>query len=558
MTGRRADAVLLVLAFAAAVAGFLPALGHGFVYDDHRFVEGNPGIDAVAAAPWKALDPATTGLDGAEPGMWRPLRTLSFALDRLLLGPGPFGHHLVSVLLHGLGAALVFAAGRALGLGGAAALLGAAVYGLHPVQAEAAAWISARGDLLCDALLLGACLAHLRGARLATASMVGLAFLAKESAVAAPLLLVAADLAAGGPARVRARIRGPAFAALGLLPLVIARWAVLSGSAPFGQDAGLGLGPADVALAVPSMLAHYAGRVLLPSPGTFDLQVGATVGLTAGFLALAGGLIWIGRVRPLARLAGPARAGAAWALAALVPVTLLQVVFPLKILVADRFLHLALAGPALALGAAADRLGPWVAGWVVPAAPALLLAALPAQARWESDERLWSPVLAEVPGNARALQGLAAASTDPAKQAEYYAAYLERAPGDAGAWYRRGIAEEALGNSAAGEAVARGRFLSAAHGLGEAVRLWVEGGAIGGRARGLTAARLARACVLARLGGTRAEVADAAASAYEAWRGEPPAARARLETRVLVLRRWAASTGDAALVEALARPPVTP
>ena len=127
---------------------FIPALRNGFVYDDHRFYSDNAYLIHPSIF-WRAfLDPVCQTSDLTHAGLWRPLRTLSFALDRFLAGGDPFGPHLTNLVLHGLGAMLV---ARLLTMWRAppiAAFLGAIAYACHPVQTECVAWISSRGDLL--------------------------------------------------------------------------------------------------------------------------------------------------------------------------------------------------------------------------------------------------------------------------------------------------------------------------------------------------------------------------------------------------------------------------
>src|SRR5207247_530445 len=111
-------------------------LAGGLVDADHRFLEGNDRLSGISVL-WRAFtDPAAQTADGTEAGLWRPLRTLSFSLDRAVFGAAAWGPHLVNVLLHGAATALVFAFLRRVGASVVAALLGALLYALHPAQLE--------------------------------------------------------------------------------------------------------------------------------------------------------------------------------------------------------------------------------------------------------------------------------------------------------------------------------------------------------------------------------------------------------------------------------------
>ncbi|MCK6479701.1 MAG: hypothetical protein L6R43_06005 [Planctomycetes bacterium] len=548
--------VLLCVVVAAALAAYLPCLSFDWAYDDGRFVAGNGHLDGMAAAPWRAFDPGTTTMDGAEPGMWRPLRTLSFALDRALFGTAPGPAHLASVLLHGVATGLVFALGMTVGMDDLAAAAGAAIFALHPAQAEAVAWVSARGDLLPAVLLLAAVLVHLRrrgGGGAWTAVLCGLAFLAKESAVVAPLLLFAADLAAGGRARLRERWRTWLPSAGVLAALVAVRAAVLSLSGvPADQGEGLGLGAAGTALEIPGMFGWYAWRFLLPSPGVFDLQaLPALVLLPLVLVGLLDAALALRRPEETGRRSRVRGGVLLWALAALLPVTILQVLFPLKILVADRFLYLALAGPALAAGAAAGSLGPGAARAAFAGSALLLLATAPARDRWASDEALWGDTLARTPGNARALHGLAHAleAKDGVRSLSLYRAAVEAEPGNAPAWFRKGLLEERTALGAEDTPTRTGMGLRAVESLHRAIRLWLEGEREG-RERGLVEARLARAALLASLG-EEAPAAVEAMAGYDLWTAAAPPERERLLPRVAALRRWARERGRTELLARL-------
>ena len=94
-------AALLVL---GTIAVYWPATRCGFVnYDDDVYVNENVQVQSgltLRNVKWAFLNPVAAN--------WHPLTILSHMLDCQLFGLKPWGHHLTSVLLHALDAALVF------------------------------------------------------------------------------------------------------------------------------------------------------------------------------------------------------------------------------------------------------------------------------------------------------------------------------------------------------------------------------------------------------------------------------------------------------------------
>jgi hypothetical protein len=163
---RGAALAVALLVFAV----YSPVLRNGFVgWDDDIYVYRNPRL----------LHLTLTSLLGTfssvhASGNWHPLTELSHAADWALWGMRPFGHHLTSILLHGLNAGLVVvlscalararpavrsaSAAREVVAGIAAGLL----WGLHPLRVESVAWVSERKDVLCAAFYLAGLLCYLR------------------------------------------------------------------------------------------------------------------------------------------------------------------------------------------------------------------------------------------------------------------------------------------------------------------------------------------------------------------------------------------------------------
>ncbi len=133
---------------------------------------------------------------------YQPLVRLSHVLDYQLWGKNAVGHHVDSILVHALNAALVF--GFAWTLFGAASLTAgerltvalwvAVVFAIHPLQVESAAWISGRTQVLCTTFAIASLWAYARGARrwLVWVFYVA-ALMCKPMAVSLPFAMLAID-----------------------------------------------------------------------------------------------------------------------------------------------------------------------------------------------------------------------------------------------------------------------------------------------------------------------------------------------------------------------------
>jgi hypothetical protein len=190
----------------AAVLVHWRAFENGFALDDVRLVESNPAIGSLSRIPHLFLEPYWN-TPGEHYGLYRPLAVASLTIDRAVFGPGPFGFHLVNVLLHAGVAALSWLALRRAGTHYGTALLGAGLFAVLPLHTEAVANIAGRAELLAALFVLAAWIAHRRaGEAGATASRwragAALCYLAalfsKESAILAPIVFLADDTLRGG------------------------------------------------------------------------------------------------------------------------------------------------------------------------------------------------------------------------------------------------------------------------------------------------------------------------------------------------------------------------
>lgn len=189
-----------------ALACYANSLSNGFVYDDNSVIVANPRITSLTnfrdiwLRDWwfdQSLRPELQA-----PGrdrLYRPLTMYSFAVNYAIGGLRPFGYHVFNVLLHAAACGLLWHWLRRLTGRDAIAALGAALFAVHPVHAEAVANGVGRAEVLATVfLLLGLLTLAPRDARLTTGRMCGAAaaFLAaifsKETAVCfLPVALIA-------------------------------------------------------------------------------------------------------------------------------------------------------------------------------------------------------------------------------------------------------------------------------------------------------------------------------------------------------------------------------
>lgn len=151
MYKRPSLAFLHVLILAASCIGVFGRAGsYDFLnFDDNVYVQNNPhlqnGLNAQSVS-WAFR----AGLfeRSANSTDWWPLSVISHAAAFSAFGDNPAGHHLINVGIHILNAWLVYALLIALSGSTWRAFWVAALFALHPVQAESVAWIMARKDLL--------------------------------------------------------------------------------------------------------------------------------------------------------------------------------------------------------------------------------------------------------------------------------------------------------------------------------------------------------------------------------------------------------------------------
>jgi hypothetical protein len=324
----------------ALCAGALLVLYHGalqapFFSDDHDLILENPVIEGLLPAHLRAIfEPHGTQV--VLTGTYAPLHMLAMALERAAFGLEPLAWHVVNVLLHALATVLVASLLLASGLSAAAALGGAALFGLHPALIEGVAWISQSKTVLCGVFAFGALRAWRTRPALATL-LFACALLSKPHAV----FVLPTAAAFAWVWRDRSRIgwlaAWCALFALYALPELLA-FREYSGYQP--QEA------LDLGLRIRSVGA-IAARYAWMAATSLNVAAFAQPDPPASWLdpwwlagaALLAGLGW----RTLTTLRARREEGAYWVFAATAFAPVSQL-FPFLFPIADRYLYFALPG----------------------------------------------------------------------------------------------------------------------------------------------------------------------------------------------------------------------
>ena len=410
------------LVLACAVLPFLESRLFGHVHDDHVLrglgslaADATVGLGTLWGADFFGTPNELTG----QTGFWRPLVLLGFRLEAALAGGSWQGYlwlgHVVTVLWHAAATLALWRLLRALGLGNAAALVGAGLFGLHPVHVESVAWTSGRVDSIPAALAWTATAWWLEAPpgrsgpwrRAGVVLLLALAPLGKETGV----LLV-------GLAGVAAWLRGRSPWQAARLPLAALALVLLARGLSFGFVHPLPeeayTGPESAAarwFTWLSILPDLARFSLWPGPGTPLHPVLAAEGWgSPGVLAGLAVLFLLGAVAVIAlrRRSAPGAYLALLGLGTLVvlapwvrfPSGFPEVAGPLY----ERYLYAAVASTCALLGFGAARAvgARWGAAVTVLVVLAAVLA--PTTSRrarvWADDVNLATAGLAVAPGSA--------------------------------------------------------------------------------------------------------------------------------------------------------------
>jgi tetratricopeptide (TPR) repeat protein len=361
----------------SGVAAFATSVAGSFHLDDYSLLF-NPDIASFSGV-WDLWRPLAT----------RPLTNTTFWINYQLGHASPLGYHLVNLALHVCAVLLLY---NVLGelLPGRAAWIAAALFAIHPMQAEAVNYVFERATLLATVACLLAFREWILGKPWRAVAWFAAALLAKEECVAFPVFLLLLHFSEKRPAKERA----PIIAMLALSAAAGIR-VMMAIAATAGAAAGAQAGITRTAylMAEGAVILRYFRMLVLPWGFTIDPEIHSAAGwiswaawalliFGAGFAAL--------RFRKL-------RPGF-WFLGGLVLLLPSSSFFPATDLAADRRMYLPLIAFSACLGILLERIDKRVL-----AVGGVVLIALSIQRSfvWRTERSLWTDAVAKAPEKIR-------------------------------------------------------------------------------------------------------------------------------------------------------------
>ena len=157
LTNKNAVLIIAVLTFIV----FANTLKNDFVFDDRYVIIKNPVIQKLDLREIFTSNYVPTTDTSIAPG-YRPITTLTFAIDYQIAKLTPLFYHLINILIHSFNAILAFLIALKILNNKISAIFASLVFALHPVQTEAVDAVVGRADLLSVGFAFIAFLIHIK------------------------------------------------------------------------------------------------------------------------------------------------------------------------------------------------------------------------------------------------------------------------------------------------------------------------------------------------------------------------------------------------------------
>lgn len=351
----KAALLLLFLAFII----YSNSLAGQFVYDDGYFIVKNIHIRNLENIPSFFVNPSAVAFSELAQDVYRPLTTISYALDYHFWGLDVFGYHLENVLFHGLNAVLLYILLILIFENIPLAFLASLFFTCQPIQTEVVSWISGRSSVLFLFFYLASFICYVlytkRRNKIYLVLSIVLCFkslFSKEMAISLPLLLAAYEVYFGareGLARKTLRL-SPYFLLTAFF--VAARFLVINRVSQTGWWGG---SPYHTGLTMMVVMLDYVKLLIAPVKlcAFYVTTIYASITTPKVLASAAFLLIAIAAVFFLFNRSRRASFAISLFLITLLPVSN---IVPLRALMAERFLYLPSIGFCILLALGLERL----------------------------------------------------------------------------------------------------------------------------------------------------------------------------------------------------------
>jgi tetratricopeptide (TPR) repeat protein len=226
MIKKRTNLIFFLLIITVGFTVYSNSLNNEFVWDDRLLIVDNQAIQDLRNIPTLFTKNIAFGTSN-DSNYYRPLQTLSYALNFAIWKLDRRAYHLTNIVIHILAAMLLFYLVQLLFSNQAVSLLSALLFISHPIHTSAVAYISGRADPLVALFILCSVIFYIRYAQkekrvfyFFSLSAYLCALLSKEIGLVVPLLLLAYDCLYKNPKRTALKKHLPFFS-LGLIYIIL-------------------------------------------------------------------------------------------------------------------------------------------------------------------------------------------------------------------------------------------------------------------------------------------------------------------------------------------------
>lgn len=144
---------LIVILFLVGLITYFNSFHNQFVWDDSHFIIQNIFVQSLNYIPQIFTSNTIAGA-GATSDYYRPLTSLSFAIDYHFWGDNVLGYHLTNTFFHITAGILLFLFLLRINFNKTLSFWVALIFLVHPAQTEAVTYLSSRGDAFYSLLFL--------------------------------------------------------------------------------------------------------------------------------------------------------------------------------------------------------------------------------------------------------------------------------------------------------------------------------------------------------------------------------------------------------------------